>query len=598
MANSLLHPGAIGPADTDRILRFLNGVTDVDALAETVGFAEGLGIGRRLGGELLTARPFLTLDQVLAVTGITPARFTDLAMALSAARPAQAPDTLRFLQAETTLWLGQTTTITAQLVTPQGQGQLSRQVTCIASDGVLSAPGAGGVQTGRAVRLSPEPDGILRFGFGPRLTPGLATTERATLAAELSQLDPAAPTPEALQKSLRRLAARYRAQGGRALQIAIDQLYQTYETQATTRTAPWPIEPVTLLAFTHDDAGQVQETATLTLDIRNWLGAFHSALAGEIEADQTLPDALKLLSTDAGAGRDLSRQIVQATQGYTGLERGVLGRKLRQASSARSVNAFLDANTDGLKGQAMVNAVRAAGASKAAIDAGGFAAFEAIRSVQEVGDAIKTPGKTDWLRPRDLDPFGARIASLETSATTRTDLTQFERRITQTLEGRIKTVEETAITRADLADLQTEFNAKLDGFDGGGALDARFEALDERLKGLESGTVRRADLDQLSARFDAKLDEAAQDRVTRDEFKAFSAAVNSQMETTLPRGAVEEMIKEMRVETDAKLRSKANARTITDLRVSLEKVTDRQSVLGRDLNKLETRVGPGRGGLS
>lgn len=650
MQGSILHPADIGPTDADRILRFLNGAVDVNALAETVGFSDGIGAGRRVAAELIAARPFRSLDQVLAVTGVGLLRFTELAIALSGARPPLAPDQLQFLPVAPVLWLGQSVNIAAQLTNPDGVGIVTRHVTCIASDGIVSARAGLQIQTGTAIRIAPEPGGLVRFTFGPNLSPPLDDAAQAALAAELSQLDRSTETPGEAGKGIAALAARYRGQGAGALQTAIDRLFETYEIPIVSRLAPWPLQPVTLLALSHDDTGQVLQAASLTLELRNWLGAFHFALAEQIDNDMLLPDALKHLAADAEAGRDLSRQIIQATQGYAALERGAVGRRLRDASTGRVVNAFLDTSVNTLKGDAIVNTVRAAGASEAAIAAGGFAVFEAIRSVQEVGDTIKPPAKFDGLTRDDLQPFDSRLATLESSTVTKTDLSRFERTLTADMtsrfaaleddivsksdldklrttitaefdtkigqldpgreiddkiagiDGRLEELEGSAIVKRDLDALRTsltrDFDAKIARIDDGGVNTRQIAEMEERLKAVESGVVLKRDLDKFHAsiteEFDAKLKLATQRTVTDAQLDTFRAEISSdidaRMETVVPRTEMDERIAAVETDMANQLRTKANARSLSTLQASLDRITLDQSKLRTDLTTLERKT--------
>ena len=241
--------------------------------------------------------------------------------------------------------------------------------------------------------------------------------------------------------------------------------------------------------------------ASLTLEPRNWLGAFYAALARQIDNDPLLPKALENLAADAQAGRNLSRKLIQATRGYSALERGALGRRLRDDATGRMVNAFLDRTARTLEGDAVVKTVRAAGASKAALSAGGFAVIDAIRTVQEAEDAIKPTSKLDGLTRDDLKAFDQRLAHLEDSAVTDDVLARFERRLTADLDSRVAALENDSVTRSDLDSLRVsltkDFDARLEAIDPGARFDERLATIDERLVGLEKSNIRQRDLDQL-----------------------------------------------------------------------------------------------------
>src|SRR5262245_19917536 len=90
MAAGLLLPEDVGPADAARVLGFLNTVANASALSNAVGFSEGQAVAQFVASAILARRtvaPFATLQDLFAVTGVTPARFTEIVMALSGARP-------------------------------------------------------------------------------------------------------------------------------------------------------------------------------------------------------------------------------------------------------------------------------------------------------------------------------------------------------------------------------------------------------------------------------------------------------------------------------------------------------------------------------
>ena len=506
MLEAVLRPADIGPEDSERILSFLNGVTDVANLAQTIGLSEGAQIGARVAAELLAARGrmgrFRTLDQVLSVTGVTLARFTEIAIALSGAQAPLGGVQVRFVGGTGDIWLGQSAQFSVQVTDAGGQAVLDRSVTCLASAGVLSARVGLQVQKGTALSLRPEVGGLVRLSFEPSLDPPLSASEKAALAAELSNLDSSAASPQDDVAGLRRLAARYRGQAAKGLQKAVDQLFEAAPPPKQPNSSPWPVQPATVLALIHGPDGQVTQSATLTINIRNWLGGFYAALRDELRENSPLRAALQVLTVDAEAGRDLSRKLIQATQSFSALERGVIGRELRVAATGETLNGFLAENAGTLKGDAIVNTVRAAGASEAAIAAGGFAVFEAIRTVQDAGDVI-APGKGVGLDA--LDPFDRRLGALEESVVTRDDLSRFETDFSTRIDVRFDNFAETAVTEGDLDQLRVDFSTQLD----------------TRIKAVEDSRVSNDRFATFDAVIRRDMDTQLGTRLSRDEFTGF-----------------------------------------------------------------------------
>lgn len=709
MLQSVLRPGDISATDSARVLSFLNAVADADALAETIGLSDGLNAGKRVAAEILAARKvlgrFSNLDQVLAVTGVTLARFTEIAMALSSAQPPLGDVSLRFTTTQTNIWLGLTAQITVQMTDSKGQGILDSQITCIASNGALTARVGLQEQSGSAISLRPELGGLVRLSLELPIAPALSAASKAALAAELPKLDVTAASPQEDITGLRQLAARYRGQAAAGLQTAVDQLFEAAPPPNLPVSSPWPVQPVTILALVHGDDGQVSHTATLILYIRNWLGGFYAALRDELRENSPLREALQVLTIDARAGRDLSRKLIQATQSFSALERGVIGRELRISTTGVNVNSFLEANADTLRGEAIVNTVRAAGASETAIASGGFAVFEAIRTVQDAGDVI-APGRSTGLDLDALRPFDNRLGVLEDTTLRRTDLTAFDRDLSTRFDARFDAIEANSVTTSDLDQLrgvlQVDFNSRIAGVENSRVSNDQFEAfrdsmrrdlaaqistrvsmdefeavadglsdrvagiesnavttatfdrfandltrtIDERLEGaisraeldaglgtlraetgrrltsLEANTLTAAKFEELSSSLRNDLNAQFDRQINRDEFDTLlqdfearfddrlkqvertsitderlarnnadlRADVDAQIATRMTRDEFKRDFDALQADMSARLRTKANARTLADLRVSVDKVNELQTKLTRDVQVMDERV--------
>ena len=519
MPGPVLYPEEVGPADAARVLAFLNEVSGAAELTETLGLSEGPQVGHRIAAAILARRgmgPLAALDDLLAVTGVTLARFTEIVTALSGARPVPSGGTLRLVATAETLWLGQGVGIVGQVLDSAGRGVANATVTCIASSGQLSARAGTERQRGAAVSLTTEPGGVVRFQLGPGLAPALAPGPAAALQAELALLPQAAATPHAAREVLARLASRYRAEGAGLLRAAIDRLFDSFPAEAESPLSPWPVMPLTLIAVASGAGGRGEHVTVLTLRVRNWLGGWLTVLREAVAGDPRLDEALKHLDRRAEGGADLSQALIRATQAFAGLERGALGTRIRDEVAGSAVNRYVERVAPRLDGAAIINTVRTVGASKSAIAAGGFAVFEAIRATQDVQDTIirKRPGTALDTR---IDQFDARLGTLEANKVDRSALDGLRDDLLARTEDRLGPLQgrldELESRRLDRTELETVEGRLSESFDA--RVSERLAELEGRVGALVDAarTDLRSELSQsrqdLSAQIDRKADATA-----------------------------------------------------------------------------------------
>jgi hypothetical protein len=654
MQKRLLHPAQISPSDTDEVLRQLNAAQTAMALAQKLGLGGGPEVGRLIADNLLLARRkvqgFTTLSQVMDTTGVTALLFTEIVIALSSTNLSDGIFDLQFLPVNPVMWLGQSINLGVQLLDSKGHGLTKHRITCIADTGQLSARDGPDQQPGRTVRLLPEPGGLINLSFASYLMPTFTPSQASALTVELARLDAKTRTPAEAAKQLRQVATQYRQQGARALRGVLDQLFDLYPPPPQPATLPWPSHPVTLLALVEDDTGQVRKMATLHLSVRNWLGGFHMALRDEIGASSPLANALDTLGKDIEAGRDISRQIILAKHGFAGIERGKLGRDLRDQSAGRDINAYLETNARALTPAAITNASRAAGASQAALAAGGFAVFDAVRNASEVQDTISPVSKLDFIGKADLAAFGNRLDMVERDAVKRGDLDQLSDALTgdftrnlnrlqgkfsedqSGLNARLGSLEESALGKDDLAQFQLDFDTKLDDrfkeFEGKTVAHDDFKnsqaTLDERLGALEAETIRKDDLTKLerdlTLSFDARFETLGRDFVKRSSLDALKSELSEEFETrlkiveegsisrdefnllredlkrdtdtrlagTVSQAKLDENLDEVIRNFDTKMARKANASSLSQLKTSFAQIEDKQTLLQTRMNDLGT----------
>ena len=270
--------------------------------------------------------------------------------------------------------------------------------------------------------------------------------------------------------------------------------------------------PVTLIALAGPE-GHAETVAVAVLRVRNWLGGFLAELEAAIAGDARMGDALRTFDVRTETGETLARGIAGVAEGYAGLERGAIGERIRDRVSGRSIETYVGSVVERVEPAVLVDVVRASGASSAAIAGGGFAVYEAIRTVQDVQDTIGNRGVLDGR----LGRLEGRFDALEVRAVDRTAFdslaaevaaTDARSRALDTRIGRVEAVQ--GPTRADLAALETRlaerFRADLASAVGGVRTDlgAQIGGTRTELGALrtELGTVRR----DLTARIDTKAD--------------------------------------------------------------------------------------------
>jgi len=295
--------------------------------------------------------------------------------------------------------------------------------------------------------------------------------------------------------------------------------------------------PVTLIALVGPE-GRAETMAVAVLRVRNWLGGFLAELEVAIAADRRMPEALRVFDVGVETGESLARGIVGVAEGYAALERGNLAVKIRDRVSGRSVDRYLESVSQAVRPEALVDVVRASGASTAAIARGGFAVVEAIRSVQDVQDRIGTRGLLD-----------GRLG---------------------TLEGRFEVLEGRAVNRIAFDSLATQV----------AATDARSRALDGRIGNLEvTETPTRGEISALETRLTARF---------RDDL---SVAVGD-ARTDL--GAMRTELGTVRTDLTARIDTKADVRTVAadvgGLRQSVDALRTENRQLGTRIEGVDTRL--------
>ncbi|MGE0416244.1 MAG: hypothetical protein AB7O80_05510 [Acetobacteraceae bacterium] len=596
MAAGLLLPEDVSPVDAARVLDFLNSVADAATLANTVGFSEGVNVATLVAKALLDRRataPFATLTDVLDVTGITPARFTEIVVALSGARPpTRAPaQSVVIRPSAAQPLLGQRISLVVQLLDAAGRGVPGVEVTCVATWGTLTARSGVAVQRGSSARLVTEPGGVIRLTLDPPIAPALTDLAQAMLDSELSQLVSAGTSGAA--KALGTFADHYRAEAAEPLRDAVDTLFTSFPSDILTADAGWSVIPATVIAFA--GGGAADTVGLATIPVRNWLGAFLAVLRDSIANDRRIDQALTNVPLETATGAILARDIYGVQSALAGLERGVLGQKFGMEIASDGLGRFFDQNAAKIDATALIDASRSAGASASAIMTGGFAVFESIGSVQQVTDTVNL--RSDLVAGL-ADQVGLLDQRMSAVETTKADITMVDALSAQlardaaTLDGRISALTASQATKADLVAV----NTRLGQLENTQITRSDLTALDGRLGKLETTTATKSDI----AALDTRLGRVETTQVTRNDLAALDGRLGRLETTTATKSDIAALDTRLgRVETTQLTRSDLAAITtrVTNLESSQLTQADLTALESRLTQRITTNVATATSGL-
>ncbi len=597
----LVYPSDVAPAAAADVLAALNAAVGAGELADAIGFSEGVQVGRQLSTALLAARPdggFGDLAAVLAVPRISTARFTEIVAALSSTRPTVAGAGLRLeLRARRgELWLGQGTSLVARLLDSAGRGVEGRPVTLTASLGALSGTDGRRLQTGSALVVTTGRSGLVEFSYGPGVSPPLTLAEREALEAALARLPLESRRVVEAAEELEQLVALYRGGSGSDFRRAVDRLYAAMPAARVDPAQLWPTRSATIIALVGNSdasAGAAELVTSRTLIVRDWLGAWYTALEGAISGDRRAEPVLDAISRDREVDR-LTRNVVAVTQAFGSLEFGELGARLRDRATSVRLNRYLAASVDSIGGEALTSLVRDTGNAAEAIRAGGLTAFK----VADASAKVTRPKFDAGDLGLELERFGGRLAEVERTGIDRAALeglrSEIERSV-GSMAARLGNLEETTVDRSTLDARFAAFEAgtdlgsvtgRLDALEERQVVEADLAALGHRIDEVEAAQVRREDLvalrDDLAARptladVDARISEAA---VDAERLDAIGGRLEALEAPGIDRGALDAIAGQLRSEFDERVSGVATR--VDDLAAG--------RITRDDINALEERV--------
>ncbi len=217
-------------------------------------------------------------------------------------------------------------------------------VTLITSWGVLRE--GGGAIEGTSISTVTAPDGTARVSLRPRLS--LEDNEdQDALSAILSELDPAASTPADAVRVLQALAQQYRWEANLGYRRAVDAYFRDFG-QNVLHAGPlrdymaaWPLIPATVVAYA-GEAGNTVAAATVTLQLRDWLGPWLQVYRQYARAQMQLAADLQYARQLAQSPAGLIAGVFDRAGTAVNAEFGEIGRNVAQQAAQDVIAGFLE----------------------------------------------------------------------------------------------------------------------------------------------------------------------------------------------------------------------------------------------------------------
>jgi hypothetical protein len=483
--DAYLLPEDVGADDAAQVLAFLNQTRSPEDLAEAIEFVDETDIGIRLARRILAARDalggFSSLEQVYAVPLIGPERFTELVVALSAARPPRGGETIpeaviselrsirstvvalqsallptavvRLWSVQPQAWLGQPVRLLAHVTDHRGHALINYPLTLTTNWGELRGRSGTLLVRGASLRMHTNHLGMVKASLLPVLSAPITEIQQKSLESQLLGLPVAAATPARARDALNRLAHQYRADGNTTLRAAIDGYFRAYAStlaDADTRSGGlgvWPLWPATVQCFVHEPESSARGTVTLgvgvhTVSIRNWLNAFITVFETQLAGDGRLRDALDLLERD-------DKFVVQAlgrVQAFVALEKGAVGNALRHTVARRALDEYVQGRLVAFPADLQRDVLGDMQTASKTLADGGLSVFNAVQSV--------SPPATRTTESPVIDDLAARLNDLEEVVVVQDDLTRMRSDLQSASDAAVGALQsQLAASTAALADV-------------------------------------------------------------------------------------------------------------------------------------------------
>jgi hypothetical protein len=481
-----LEPRDVAAADTRKVLDFLNAARSPEEIAAAVEFPGELDVGVRVGARLLARRDelgtFTSLQQVVDVPQVGPERFTEIVVAITglwirhSAEGARGPAVAGLEQEVAELraalaalqaglgrpvitlrplvdspFLGEPVPLVVEVLDGTGKPDADAPVNLASSWGSLRGSTGDGVVEGAAITLRTDIFGRAAATFTPPASEDLQAPQQAALETSLAALDHDAPTPLETWVELQELGRQYRWEAAGDLRRAVDIYIRDFRPRLLETVnfrdyaARWTyFESAVTAAAVFESS--VVAAATLTVHLKDWLGAWLEAYLQLVEKDADLLARLRAESkktTDAGqllAG--VNRRVRDFIDGQWGMTGAYIGERVAE----RSMLEFLGSDVPELPLEARLKLHPALTTQASTVAGVGVTAFAAI-------EQARTSVRAEIRDPREVIDPGLIDSRVQLALDSR--LKDFEAGQDAKLEQRLAPLDAQLANKADARELTT-----------------------------------------------------------------------------------------------------------------------------------------------
>lgn len=246
-------------------------------------------------------------------------------------------------------FLGQSVTLLAKVTDWQGSPAAGVTLTWGATWGNLRTSSSYGGRLNQSAVTLTQRDGSAKVTLLPPTSEELRDSQQAALQAMLNQLDPDAPTPLAIEATLRHIVAEYRREINDKLRQAIDIYFRDFR-QGLLDTinqfnylVNWSYFDSTVMAYVSDSrTGDTLGVGLITVRFKDWLAPWLEVFLG-----QTASQDSEMLSNDLNHERlwretplGLQEAIFGTVTNYLGLQQGLVGDYIGRKIVADTVQDF------------------------------------------------------------------------------------------------------------------------------------------------------------------------------------------------------------------------------------------------------------------
>ena len=445
-------PGDLTTEEVGIVLDFFNTVATAQQIADGIEIPFEFDVGVRVGGRILRRREelggaFDSVQQIADVPYVGPERFTEIVVALTDHQLPGAPPSklelqtaIRQLQARVgadyvlqlqvnprEFFIGQPVHVVVTVTSRDGRPKPNVAFTIATSWGRLSTASGFVIQSGQVVRALTHIDGRANLQLASATYEDLTPAQQSALESALRRLDPTAAAPGDDPDGLQAFVDLYRVERNHELRNAIDiHFHARHDGIANAinqhdHLNHWRrFEPL-ITAYVHDvdeeqaTASAVRISNSVPLSGKDWLGAFFTVYARDLEQNDNLRSSFKTVANTNENSGILLEQIVGEVHTFLAADRGVLGTAARRQLADASLTRFVGTDTAELPLATRLSLFPGLRAAAQNVGANGVGAIGLVsQSREDVRNAVTEQLADVGSQLGELTEIVGRIGALET----------------------------------------------------------------------------------------------------------------------------------------------------------------------------------------